>query len=494
MKITLRALFCSAALVLCFTAQARAENIRVALEKSFKNVGSVPISESVIGVGIGDNMKYTINGTAFAVSPVGGEYYTSNMVYDSFDEAHASMADYTGHSCITALTDNGWTVYIRTDETPLQLNKIHTGSFCVGFAENGVYKFIVDGSSPARVNTPSGTIGLGSKRYRDDIELYRQGNAITAVNVIDDEKYLYGVINSEMPASWSAEAQKAQAVAARTYMKRNLKKHEYADVCDGTHCQDYNGTEKETEAGIAAVDATKGLCIYYDNTLIDAVYFSSDGGALLNSADVWGGDTPYLKAKADIYEKEYREWTREYTYNELTNICSANGYGIGNVVSVNAEYDANGAVLKLTFLGSQGSKTITGNDIRTAFSPGNEGSLPSRNFVLTGGAQTTVTGAPIYVVGTDGGVHSAGDKIIAGNSEGKTGAIGSSFYARGAGGSVRKDAPVTVTTGKAGIVTLDGKGFGHGTGMSQYGAKSMAESGFTFKDILKFYYTGVEIK
>lgn len=61
-------------------------------------------------------------------------------------------------------------------------------------------------------------------------------------------------------------------------------------------------------------------------------------------------------------------------------------------------------------------------------------------------------------------------------------------------GTKRIEAPTSVTTGKNGVVTLTGKGFGHNVGMSQYGAKGMAEAGYDFKDILNFYYTGIEIK
>ena len=124
---------------------------------------------------------------------------------------------------------------------------------------------------------------------------------------------------------------------------------------------------------------------------------------------------------------------------------------IGNVIKVEAEYNKNGIVTGLTFRGSKGQKMLTKDEIRTAFSATSGGSLFSRNFTVASGAETTA----------------------AANSE---------------------NASAETTTGTAGVVTFTGKGNGHSVGMSQYGAKGMAEAGYTFEDILKFYYTGVEIK
>ena len=472
---------------------AYADTVRVGLEKNFKNVSSITISDSSMTVGIGDGQKYSISGT-YTVKPVTGEYYQIGKFFDTYDEASAKLTDFTGSSCIVALTDKGWTVYIRTDSKKLDYDIINTDNYCVGFAVNGSYKFIADGTSPARVGASDGVIGVGDNLYRDEIEIYRQGNLLTAINVIDEENYLYGVINSEMPSSWNKEAQKAQAVAARTYMMRSKGKHSEYDLCDGVHCQDYNGTKNETEAGKTAVNETKGLCIYYDDKLIEAVYFSSDGGATLSGSEAWGGETPYLIGKIDNYEKEYKEWTREFTYNELTNICAAKGYNIGNVITVEAEYNSNGIVTALTFKGSKGMKTVKNEEIRTVFSGSSEGSLMSKNFVVTGGATTTTTGDSVYVIGSAGVAEEAGNTISAQNNNGQMGALGKTFVAESSNGTKKLEAPVTTTTGTAGVVTFTGKGYGHGVGMSQYGAKGMAEAGYSFMDILKFYYTDVEIK
>lgn len=492
----LKCLFVTMLTMVCcyFTAvNAYADIIRVGLEKNFKNVSSITINDSNMGVGIEDGTKYNISGT-YEIKPISGTYYNINEYFDTYKEANSKLTSFTGFSCIPVLTERGWTIYIRTDDGKLTYNTINTGQYCVGFAVDGSYKFLVDGLNPARVNATDGVIGVGSNSYRGDIEIYRQDSVITAVNVINEEEYLYGVINSEMPSSWSIEAQKAQAVAARTYVERAKNRHTIYDVCDSTHCQDYNGTKNETEAGITAVDETEGLCVYYNDSLIEAVYFSSDGGATFDGSEAWGSETPYLKGKIDNYETECREWTREFTYSELTNMCEAKGYNIGNVITVEADYNDRGLVTSLTFFGSKGSKTIINDEVRTAFSAATGGSLLSRNFSITGGAKTSTIGDSVFVMSAAGVIKEASSSALAQNNNGQQGILGDSFVVESTNGSKKIEPKTTITEGTAGKITFNGKGYGHNVGMSQYGAKAMAESGYSFTNILKFYYTGVEIK
>lgn len=487
----------SSVIMCCFLSYmgvtAYANNIKIGLEKGFKNVASISVNDNDINVSIGNGKKYNFK-SSYVIKPISGTYYKIDEGFSSFDEAKKRLSAFVGYSGIPALTDSGWAIYIRTDSGKLNYQVVNTGGNCVGFSVNGVNDFIVDGSNCAIVNASDGIIGLGSSFYRDSIEIYRSGSTLTAINLIDEENYLYGVINSEMPSSWSLEAQKAQAVAARTYMQRNKGKHGHYDLCDGVHCQDYNGIKNETENGKAAVNGTKGLCIYYDDKLIEAVYFSSDGGATIDGEEAWGTDTPYLKGKADKYEKECKEWTREFTYSEITNLCEAKGYGIGNVVTVDATYNNNGVITSLTFNGSKGKKTIEGDGIRSFFSKSSGGSLLSRNFKLNSGQTSTTVGNKIYVLNSANVTKLAASQLSAQNKDGQKGPLGNSFMAESKVESIRLEKGETIVEGKPGVVTLIGKGYGHNVGMSQYGAKGMAEEGYKFDDILKFYYTGVEIK
>lgn len=466
-------------------------DIRIGLERSYKNVSQISVNDSEIRVGTGENNKYRINLGTYVIKPVGNTYYNIEDYRPTYEQAAALLPQYTGYSCIPALTDNGWTVYIRADSGKLDKPVVKTGAYCVGFAVNGKYKFIADGSAPCRIMAEDGIINMENGSYRGDIEFYRQGSVITAVNILPIDKYLYGVVTSEMPSSWNTEALKAQAVAARTYAEKNRSRHSEYNLCDTVHCQAYYGVQKESESGIGAVDETSGKEMYYNDELIDAVYFSSDGGATFNSEEVWSSPAPYLKAVKDIYEKESRDWTRTFTYSELTNICAANGYGIGNVISIEAEYTDEGLVSSLTFKGSKGNKTIYKDEIRSAFHTSGEGSLLSRNFRIIGGTRTE--GDKVYVIGTDGQNTKDYTVISATNGDGKQGRIGSKFVIMDDTDSETVVASVE-TVGTPGTITFEGKGYGHCVGMSQYGAKAMAEEGHGYEDILNFYYKDIEIK
>ena len=421
------------------TVFANAQTVKVGLEKYFKNSQSVSINDNLIKISVGNGEKNAIGlGKSYVIKPISKNYYSIGKYYKTYNLAEKQLTQYIGNSCIPVLTDKGWTIYITTDSKISKngMTKIATGSNAVVLSVNGYNKFIVDGSASARVSTDNGIVDLTKSKYRGEIAMYVNNSTITPIDFLDIDQYLYGVVPSEMPSGWSIEALKAQAVAARTYVvsavnKNGEGKHGVYDICDTVHCQAYNGINSESQSAITAVQATAGKCIYNNGSLIEALYFSSDGGATLSSEDVWSTPLSYLVGKKDIYETDCKKWERVFTYTDLTNIAYKKGYGVGNVTDLVAGYNDNGIVNSLTFKGSSGSKTVTKEEIRTAFNASADGSLSSRNFTIT--------------VGSDG-------------------------------------------------VTITGKGYGHSCGMSQYGAKAMAEAGKNYIDILKFYYTGVEIK
>ncbi len=465
-----RKLFCALTALMClmFTVIANADEnntVRIGLEKYFSGVSSITINNSDVNV-IANNKSYDadISG-GYTIKAISKDYYCLNEYFDTYSEAYEKTSQFAGYSCIPALTDNGWSVYITKDKKPGgDLKEIRTGSYAAVFSNNGKNIFIADSASPVQVSSDSGIVDLVSCQYRDNIEINISGSSITAINVIDKEHYLYGVINSEMPASWPLEAQKAQAVAARTYIEATGNKHDKYDLCDNTNCQDYNGITKESELGRQAVDETAGIEIYYDNEPISALYFSSDGGATENSEDVWISEVPYLRGIVDEYEKEYKEWTRTFTYSELTNMLSAKGYNIGSVNRVMAEYNDRGLCYGITFFGSNGSKTITKEEIRTVFSASKEGSLISRNFIIEGDGSADVP--DVYIAGKDDNSSISLNSIVAVNSLGETVKIQNSAVASSSGGNTTNISAQQHTSNTNGI-TIIGKGYGHGVGMSQ---------------------------
>ena len=124
-------------------------------------------------------------------------------------------------------------------------------------------------------------IALNGHYYRGRILLGIQPNhaGITAVNWVDLEQYLYSVVPSEAYPSWGKAALQAQAIAARSYAmyyRYNPVSPDWYDLCGDTRYQAYNGAERETNTTTAAVDATRSQVLVHNNTVVQALYASTD--------------------------------------------------------------------------------------------------------------------------------------------------------------------------------------------------------------------------
>ena len=334
-------------------------------------------------------------------------------------------------------------------------------------------------------------------RYRGGFEYTCTGSALQVVNVVGLEDYVKGVVPHEMNGSWPLEALKAQAVCARTFACRSSKHASYGfDVCATIDCQVYNGVATSTALSDRAVEETAGECLWYDGELIEAVYHSSDGGATEDAVNVWGGDVPYLVGKVDPYESRTTipnySWTVTYTAEELTWVLQNSGYSIGDVVDVYvSKQSALGNVIELVFTDSRGKTlTMTGQSCSTAFYSSTLGkSVPSLHFTISGGSG----GIGGYAVnGTSTLETLEGAAVLSGS--GTVSTLGDGTYsAVTASGTVQLDSAGTVSSGSGDVFVITGTGNGHNVGMSQYGAKAMAELGYTYEEILMFYYTGVEL-
>ncbi|MCL1989163.1 MAG: SpoIID/LytB domain-containing protein [Firmicutes bacterium] len=227
-------------------------------------------------------------------------------------------------------------------------------------------------------------ISIHGREYRGTIEFLRQGSGITPVNVLLVDEYLFSVVPSEMPASWHFEALKAQSVAARTYAIYTTiynNTHNGFDLCDTVHCQVYNGIEWEHPNSTAAVLATSGLLIYFQNQLAETVFFASSGGFTENSENVWVETRPYLRAVPDLYEFDPVFWERTFTLSELTSVLNTRGRNIGMATGIIAgNTSPSGRVDSLIISGTSGQVILEREEIRTFFSVSAGGSLQSRNF------------------------------------------------------------------------------------------------------------------
>ena len=321
-----------------------------------------------------------------------------------------------------------------------------------------------------------GLLKFGSEEtYRDTMEFKKTGNALYIINNITMQHYLYSVVTAEIGATAPLEAQKAQAICARTYTEQNLNRHKSDgfNLCASVHCQAYIGTKWERPQALSAVDATDKMILTYNGKPISAVYFAHSGGRTANVEDVWGSPYPYLKSVEDKYCNDYT-WEYKLDYAEITKKMNEKGYNLGTVTDIKiTETTDFGLVKKLTITGTNGSKTFERESARTILGlKSQKFSIPSTGLSHLVKNDTATTVKNIKTVLTANGIISVGDtvKVKDGNGTVKT------------------------LTAPAGTV-IYGSGNGHHVGMSQHGAMEYAKNdGWTYDQILKHYYQGVTIE
>ena len=278
----------------------------------------------------------------------------------------------------------------------------------------------------------------GVGEYRGALELRRAAAGVGAVNDVSLEDYLKGI--AEMPAGWPAEALRAQAIAARTYALWVLGAGAAgeaaglgAQICATESCQVYAGLAKEQSPNganwAAAVEATRGQVLLSGGKPIVAKYSSSNGGRSIS------GGRPYLRPvdDPDDARSPLHRWTLAVSYDDLGRALAAPG------PVRTARLDGGGLVL--------------------------ETDLPDG-----GGA-----GPPVSVALTD---FRAKVNAVVPPPAGRTRTVPSIMFALRADDGAR-------------VATLDGRGYGHGIGMSQYGAYGKALRGLKAAAILAAYYGGL---
>ncbi len=292
--------------------------------------------------------------------------------------------------------------------------------------------------------------GLNKACYNGEFIVTANGNKLNAINVIDIEDYLRGVVPYEIGKLDESkfEALKAQAVAARTYAYKHFGSRvaQGFDVYADTRDQVYKGLHSATALTDKAVRETDGVVMTYNGEFITAYYHSTCGGETEGVA-TWGRpDHPYLKNKPDLRpdgtpwcrESNYTEWTREFTEDELRDLFQINA----------KEAKAN---------------------------------VPSFSSIKSMHIQDTLKSGRIHtlVIETNNGSFTAkADKIRWLFKRGGT-ILPSSFF------RIHKNGNDWI---------LKGKGFGHGVGLCQMGARARAQAGQSYIQILTHYYPGITLE
>ncbi len=269
-------------------------------------------------------------------------------------------------------------------------------------------------------------IRVAERQVRGDVVVRLSQGALQLVDVLPLEEYLVGVLGSEMPRTFPAEALKAQAIAARTYaLHKKLEAYGQPFHLGSTVLnQVYGGLAAEDPRTREAVEATRGLVLTYELAPIEAYFHAACGGHTESGLEALGRDLPYLATVDCPCGKEpASRWTLSLDAAELKSALGA------------ARPEALGVL----------SRTATGRARRVRIA-----------------ADRTL------------------DAVTFREKLGYTRVKSLSFDVERGGGPGR--------------VTLVGRGFGHGAGLCQWGAKAMAESGWDYRRILLHYYPGTELQ
>lgn len=400
---------------------------------------------------------------------IDGQNYVMFGLYSNLAEAEGSKADlaFTGLS--------------------LEAVKLDTKAVMVT-ADGFNLIFRHDAEIFAVCSSSGGYVSIdGSKYYGYMLADRLHSSEIAAVNLVSSDDYVACVVGSEMYSTWHIEALKAQAVIARTYAMTTTSYKSYGiNVTDDTRTQAYYGISRETASTRRAANETSGIVVLYNGSPAQTFFCSSSGGKTADVYSAWGGGAglDYLVSVDDPYEdKSISSWSVTLTADEIAAKLANSGIDIGTVtnVAVVERGETDERVRKLRFDGSNGSHTVTFEKCRTLLG------LKSQYYYITSNAQSSSASA-FVITGSE-------SKSISFNS----------VYALGKDGTVvLRDGASTLSADKSGRIsswqslgatafTFDGGGYGHGIGLSQYGAKGMAEAGFGFDSILAHYYPGTTL-
>lgn len=295
----------------------------------------------------------------------------------------------------------------------------------------------------------------------------------TLVNDVPLEVYLRGVVPHEIGGGAPYEAAKAQAILARTYALRNLRRFaaDNYQLCADVNCQVYEGLNGTIPEADQAIAATAGQVLVYQNELVDALYSSTTGGITATYTDIWEGvDRPYLTAAIDstkqIWDLPNNSLAQEQNIRRFLNLKK----GFTEDDSEYFRWKYNESLADIAAF------------LKQYFRRKNRPILFNKVIGLKVSERSPSGRVQKMEVQTDGGtIVIPKDEILTAFYA----PISTLFYLE----------PVKEPDNKTlwGYSFIGG-GFGHGVGLSQTGAYKLAEAGWTSDRILQFYYPGTELR
>jgi stage II sporulation protein D len=213
----------------------------------------------------------------------------------------------------------------------------------------------------------------GKGSYRGSLEVRASSSGLDAINALNIEDYVRGVVARESPSSWPLEALKAQAVAARSYVISTSHGGTF-DVFDDTRSQAYGGAGAETAKTDQAVSATHLQVVLYNGKVAQTFFFSTSGGHTENNefSSLGFGQpaVPYLRGVDDPYEADagspYEHWKRKYSLGRMSSALSGLGlHGkLRNIVVT--QRGTSPRIVHANLIGSGGTTTVNGPQLASA--------------------------------------------------------------------------------------------------------------------------------
>lgn len=378
------------------------------------------------------------------------------------------------------------------------------------FENGGILKIIAD---EIKIAFDGGTV----RGYTGDVEIEVINGKLVAVETSNMEEYLKGVVPHEMPSTFGKSALEAQAICARSYAYNEFFINTYggfgANITDTTASQVYNGSYTTTQA-VEAVNNTAGMCLVSGDKVAQTYFYSTSSGFGARDVEVWSADgsfsgvgKSYLDGKQHGVEEEMP--TTEAEWVELFSDWSISGYDENSPfyrwkayfeVAQMEEILNKKLVEVATDYGGKVSVKVGDGEFVNEI-PSDLGAFQSIEIAQRGESGVVEI---IEMKFANKTVRVATENAIRKVIVPQKMTVGNEIYL------MRKDGAsvATQTMLPSGFFAMDytynednnltgiqvyGGGFGHGVGLSQYGAKELSERGFTAEEILKEYYSNVEI-
>lgn len=275
-----------------------------------------------------------------------------------------------------------------------------------------------------------------AKQYIGKLEIINDYGSFQLINHLPLELYIEGVVASEIAYNWPMESLKAQAIASRSYAIYHINRsaNQPFDLKADVSSQVYNGIHESNSNIRKAVQATNGLVIKSSGKIAEALFHSSSGGKTEDIANLWSKEKrSYLISRPALdANSPYDYWEIEFNKDIVREALNKKGYKVGEILHITpASLTSSGRI----------------NNLRIVHS------------------------TPTQITLIDG------------------------YSFRAAIGSTKiRSTRFKVSYDDNSRFLFVGRGYGHGVGMSQYAAKNMAASGYTYQDILKYFYKGVRIE